>query len=81
MTVDQMRAAREANPFVPFTIHTANGRTHRIPHRDYVSISPTGRTVVVYQNNDACGILDLLLITEVEVDAPIPQPTSAVEAA
>ncbi|MBX9626819.1 MAG: hypothetical protein K2X82_23665 [Gemmataceae bacterium] len=71
MTVDQLRTAREANPFRPFVLHAAGGRSFRVPHRDYISISPSGRTVIVYQTNDAFSILDLLLITELEVE-PLP---------
>jgi hypothetical protein len=75
MTIEQLRAAREANPFCPFTIHLADGRTHRIPHRDYLSMSPTGRTVIVYQADDAWSILDLLLVTELRIEAENPQRT------
>ncbi|MGL4553696.1 MAG: hypothetical protein ACRC33_21240 [Gemmataceae bacterium] len=44
MTVDQLRATRDAVPFRPFLIHLTDGRAYRIPHRDYLSISPSGRT-------------------------------------
>ena len=70
MTVDQMKAARETNPFRPFTIQLADGRAHRIPHRDYLSMSPGGRTVIVYRADEAFSILDLLLVTELRVDTP-----------
>jgi hypothetical protein len=75
MTVDQRRAARESNPFRPFTISLAGGRAHRVTHRDYLSLSPSGRTAIVYRDDDSFSILDVLLVTEVEVDAPGPQPT------
>lgn len=64
MTSEQLRATREAHPFRPFTIHLADGRSYRVPHRDYVSMSPSGRTVIVYQNDEAFSILDRLLVTE-----------------
>ncbi len=73
MTIEQLRTAREANPFRPFTIHLADGRSHRVPHRDYLSMSPTGRTVIVYQSGEAFSILDLLLVTELTIDAPAGQ--------
>ncbi|MBI2807027.1 MAG: hypothetical protein HYX68_18755 [Planctomycetes bacterium] len=69
MTVDQLRAAREASPFRPFTIHLANGRSFRVQHRDYLSMSPNGRTVIVYQADDAFNILDLHLVTELAIEA------------
>ncbi len=68
MTVEQLRTAREITPFQPFTIHMADGRSHRIPHRDYLSMSPGGRIVVVYGNDDAARIIDLLLVTELSID-------------
>ena len=69
MTIEQLRATREAHPFRPFTIHLADGRSYRVPHRDYVSMSPTGRTVIVYEPDDSYRILDLLLVTELAVEA------------
>lgn len=68
MTLEQLRAVREANPFHPFTIHLADGRSFRVPHRDYLSMSPGGRTVIVYQGDEAFSILDLLLVTELAVE-------------
>jgi hypothetical protein len=46
MTAEQLRAMREANPFRPFTIHLTDGRTLAVPHRDFVSQSPSGRTII-----------------------------------
>ena len=73
MTIEQLRATREANPFRPFTIYMADGRSYRVPHRDYVSMSPTGRTVIVYEPDESHRILDLLLVTELLVE-PVSSP-------
>lgn len=70
MTVEQLRSMRDASPFRPCVIHLADGREYRVRHRDYVSISPGGRTIIVYQDDEAFSILDLLLVTELTVDAP-----------
>lgn len=67
MTIEQLRAAHHAQPFRPFTIHLADGRAFTIPHRDFLSHSPTGRTIIVYHPNDSFSIIDLLLVTELEV--------------
>lgn len=61
---------REANPFRPFTIHLADGRTLAVPHRDFVSLSPSGRIIIVYQPNDAFNVVDLYSMTDLEVQAP-----------
>lgn len=77
MTVDQLKATRDAVPFRPFIIHLTDGRAYRIPHRDYLSISPTGRTVLVYGPEEAYSILDVMLVTELYVEPPPPQPATS----
>lgn len=67
MTIQQLRAALGATPFRPFTVHMADGRAFEVPHPDFLSMSPTGRTIIVYQQNDEFSILDLLLMTEIQV--------------
>ena len=69
MTIEQMRATREANPFRPFTLRLADGRSFRVPHRDYLSLSPGGRTVIIYQADESFSILDLLLVTGLEIES------------
>ena len=68
MTIEQLRLAREANPFRPFTAHLADGRSHRVPHRDWLSMSPGGRTVIVYVSEEGGSIIDSLMITELSFD-------------
>ena len=69
MTIEQFKSALHANPFRPFTIHMADGRVFLIKHRDFVSRSPSGRTIVVHSDDDSFSVLDLLLMSEVEVHA------------
>lgn len=71
MTAEQFRATREANPFQPFIIHMADGRSYPVPHRDFVSQAPVGRTIIVYRADESFSILDLYLVNELEI------PTSA----
>ena len=70
MTVQQLRAAHKAVPFQPFTVHMADGRSFRVPHPDFLSMSPGGRTVIVYEENDEFSILDLLLMSEISTALP-----------
>jgi hypothetical protein len=67
VTIQQLRAAQRATPFRPFTIHMADGRSLPVPHPDFLSMSPTGRTVIIYQEDDSFSICDLLLMTELEI--------------
>jgi hypothetical protein len=67
MTTEQFRSTLRLQPFRPFTIRMADGRTFDVPHPDFVAQSPSGRTVVVFQEDDNYSLLDLLLMTELEV--------------
>jgi hypothetical protein len=69
MTIEQLRNLYQARPFCPFTIHLADGRQVHVPHNEFLSYSPSGRTIIVHQPDDSFSILDLLLVTELEVDA------------
>jgi hypothetical protein len=68
MTLDQLRSLRDASPFRPFTIQLAGGGSLRVPHRDFVSVSPGGRTLIVYQSDEAFSIVDLRLVSELSVE-------------
>lgn len=67
MTIQQLRGALKATPFRPFSVHIADGRAFSVPHPDFLSMSPTGRTVIVFGENDEFSILDLLLMTEIAI--------------
>ncbi len=69
MQSDQLRNVHRAKPFQPFRLHLVDGRTFDVPHREFLSQSPRGRTVVVYhtESPDTCSILDLALVTEIEI--------------
>ena len=67
MTIEQLRTIHHANPFQPFTIYLADGRQVYVPHRDFLSHSPSGRTIIVHHEDDSFSIIDLLLITELKV--------------
>jgi hypothetical protein len=78
MTIEQLRTVHHADPFRPFTIHLADGRKFLVPHRDFLSHSPTGRTIIVDGLDDSFSIIDLLRVSELEVHSasPIQMPSS-----
>ena len=80
MTVEQLKSAQGARPFRPFTIHMGDGRAFRVDHPEFLARSPSGRTVVVYQPDESFSVLDMLLVTELEVHAPA-QPARGESAA
>jgi hypothetical protein len=67
VTIQQLRAAHRAAPFRPFTVHMADSRSFHVPHPDFLFMSPTGRTVIICQEDEEFSILDLLLMTEIEM--------------
>jgi hypothetical protein len=68
MTIEQLRAVHQASPFQPFTLHLADGKVLRVPHRELLSHSESGRTIVVHQPNETFSVVDLLLVTRLEVE-------------
>ncbi len=66
MTVEQLRTTIRATPFLPFRIRMVDGRHFLIPHPDFLAMSPTGRTAVIYHADDSASIVDLLLMTGLE---------------
>lgn len=67
MTTEQFRATLHQQPFRPFTIRMADGRAFEIAHRDFVAMSPSGRTIIVFQTDESYSVLDLLLMSESQV--------------
>jgi len=67
MTIDQLRAAYGAEPFRPFVMHLADGREIPVKHREFMMTVPSGRTVVIAQPDDTVNIIDLLLVTDLEI--------------
>ena len=67
MTIQQLRAVYQAQPFRPFTLHLADGGKLHVPRADFLSHSPQGRTLIVYAEDDSFSIVDLLLVTRLEV--------------
>jgi len=73
MTTEQFRATLHQQPFRPFTIRMADGRAFSVGHPDFVAQSESGRTVIVFQANESYSVLDLLLMSELEVPNPNSQ--------
>jgi hypothetical protein len=74
MTIEQFRATLHQLLFRPFTIRMADGRSFDVSHRDFIAHSPSGRTVIIVQDDESYSVLDLLLMTEVEVHAANGRP-------
>ena len=67
MTTEQLRNVWKAEPFHPFVVHLADGRDIAVVHPEFLTRSPSGRTIIVYQPDDSFNVIDLLLVTDIEV--------------
>jgi hypothetical protein len=76
MATEQFRETLHQQPFRPFTIRMADGRAFTVAHPDFIAQSPSGRTVIVFQSGEGYSVLDLLLMSELEVHAANGRPTA-----
>lgn len=67
MKIEDLRTLHQARPFRPFAIHTADGRTFPIPHSEFLAYDPDGSTIVALRASDSFSVLDLGLVTELEI--------------
>jgi len=68
MAPDQVRKVLNAVPFRPFKVEIAGGREVPVKHLDYAQLSPAGRTLVVFSDDDdAADIIDVFLITRLSL--------------
>ena len=70
MTVEHFRDTMKATPLRPFTVHVADGRLFTVKHPEHVASSRSGRTVIIFGEDDGFSILDCLLMMEVQVHDP-----------
>jgi hypothetical protein len=70
MKLDPLKTVSHTKPFIPFTICMADGNVFRIEHPEFLSIFPSGRYAIVFQDDDSHSILDVAMITELKVDPP-----------
>jgi hypothetical protein len=64
MVTKALRELWRATPFRPFTIFLADKRKYQVPHPDFLSISPKGTDVIVWDKDGDMHFLSPLLITE-----------------
>jgi hypothetical protein len=62
MTIEQLARHLHAQPFAPFRIHLADGRSLDVFHPDVLAHGG-GRTFVVYTSEEEAETVDLLLVT------------------
>ncbi len=57
-----------AVPFVPFTIHLADGGQLRVPTVDHIAVPPAGGRIFVFGDDERYDVLSALLISRITAD-------------
>jgi hypothetical protein len=47
-----------------------DGRSFTVTHPDFVMVSPTGRTAIIFEPDDSYSVVDLMLMNELDVPPP-----------
>ena len=64
MDIAGVREALHKEPFEPFVIRLADGRSLRVPHPDFVALTP--RRVIVGAEDDSWAVVEPLLIVSLD---------------
>jgi hypothetical protein len=60
-----LRRLLSQQPFVPFTIWLADGRTFLVPHEDFIHVSVRGLQVVIYGRDGQVHHFNALVVVSV----------------
>ena len=67
MKIEKIREALHAQPFQPFWVYLADGGRLPVEHEDFVALAPTGREMIVFLPDNTHHIIDIPLVTRLEV--------------
>jgi len=68
MNRSQILAAIESG--APFTLRMADGKKFPVPHPAYISLSPKGTFVTVYDDEEKYYVLPLITMTGIVSEVP-----------
>jgi hypothetical protein len=66
MTLVEMRALRDAAPFIPFRIHLADGRSLDVLHPEYLTIFNKAPRIALEQDDGRYEMINLPIVVSVE---------------
>ncbi len=69
MTKENIHSVMESNH--PFVISMADGKEFVIPHRDFISFTRKGTSVIVSTEDDKIHILPLITMTGISQDSSV----------
>jgi hypothetical protein len=67
MRAEEIREAQRAQPFVPFTMHLADGRQFTVIHPDFLWVSKAGRFAIVEDLDGNSEHIDPLLVVSLSI--------------
>ena len=71
MTVEQLREAVTAQPFVSFSLVLADGTRHDVKHPELIAIAPKAeRTFILWLEGEDYAVIDLFLVSTLEFRKP-----------
>ena len=68
MHTETIRDLRHAVPFIPFTVHMADGQSYHVEHPDFMMLSRGGRSLMISTVGERCAFLDTALVSRVELE-------------
>jgi len=68
MGIAGVREAIRKQPFEPFAIRLADGRSLAVPHPDFVALPP--RRIIVINDDASWNVIEPLLIVSIDCDGP-----------
>ena len=69
MELSIVRSLVESRPFKPFKLVLPSDRAIDVPHPEFISISPTGISAIVWHKDGGIDHVDLRLVTSVKTKA------------
>ena len=66
MTNESLAEMLHHQPFIPFRLHLADGRSFLVDHPDFISRTRGGRTVIVHDKDEHFEVVDLRLVISLE---------------
>ena len=64
MNAKSLQKTLKEKPFRPFRLHLADGEKILVRHPEYIAVSPTERTVSVWERDESYLVIDILMITQ-----------------
>jgi hypothetical protein len=71
MRASELYSRIHAEPFLPFTIHMANGRTVHVNHPEWIMLTPAHDTAIVVEQDGSIRIIDVDLVLEIQHGPPV----------